>query len=123
VVRDNRISSVVTAIDVEWRYDGVGSSRNRFLGNTVRSAKRGIFIEVGNDGNRVERNLFLNVITPVVFQGSSNNIAIGNRACGNRGVVVIESEGWRDNGTLARSTGNHLANNVSRSCAKLVPRK
>jgi hypothetical protein len=119
-VSGNNISRVMTGIDVEWHYDGVGSSRNQFIGNTISSAGRGLFVEVGNDGNRVEHNVFVNVLTPIVFQGSSNNTAGGNRACGNRDAVVIESEARADGGALISAKNNHLSDNVSRACSRLL---
>ncbi|MGA9761403.1 MAG: right-handed parallel beta-helix repeat-containing protein [Gaiellaceae bacterium] len=120
LVSGNDISRVTTGINVEWRYDGVGSSWNRFIRNTVSSAERGLFVEVGNDGNRVERNVFVNVSTPIVFQGSSNNTAGGNRACGNHDAVVTEGEARADGGALVSAKNNHLSNNLSRTCSTLV---
>ena len=122
-ISGNQISRIDTGIDVEWRYDGIRSSRNRFIGNTVSSAKQGIFVEVGNDGNRVERNVFISVLTPVVFQGSSNNTAGGNRACGNSDAVVTQSNARSEGGALVNPKNNHLTDNLSSTCSRLVARR
>lgn len=123
LVSRNRISAVDTGIDVEWRYDGFGSYENSFSGNKVTAARRGLFVEVGDDGNRVESNTFIRVHTPVVFQGSSNNIARGNRACGNGEAVVTEGNARGDDGALVTPTGNRLSDNRSSRCAKLEAKK
>jgi hypothetical protein len=120
---NNRISHVETGIAVEWFYDGVGSSGNRFIGNTVSAAERGLFVEVGNNGNRVDHNVFINVTTPVVFQGSSNNVAGGNRACGNSDAVVTQAEARSESGALVNAENNRFFDNHSSACVKLVARR
>jgi Periplasmic copper-binding protein (NosD) len=119
-VSGNRISCVKTGIAVEWRYDGIGSNGNSFIDNTIFSADRGLVIEVGDDSNHVERNVFINVFTPIAFQGSSNNTVSGNQACGNTDAVVTESDGRSQSGALVYSKNNRLSGNRSRPCSKLV---
>jgi hypothetical protein len=123
LVERNRISGIDVGINVEWRYEGIGSNGNSFLANEVADAGEGIFVDVGDDGNLVNRNVFLRVDTPVVFRGSSNNVAKGNRACLNTHRVVTESDGLGDDGTLVASTANHLSDNRSTSCSKLTAKK
>ena len=54
----NTIADVATGINVEWRYDGNGSSGNTFEGNTiVRSTETGVF-DVQGDRNRIAGNTF-----------------------------------------------------------------
>jgi len=119
----NRITKVKAGIDVEWRYDGVGSNDNSFVANTFSAAERGIFIDVGDDGNRIERNIFLNVSSPVILQGSSYNIARGNRACGPSGRFASQWVGKRDNGVAVTPRGNRISDNRSRSCSELQARE
>lgn len=122
LISENRISKVKTGINVEWRYDGIGSSNNSFIANEVSNADRGLFIDLGDDGNRVERNTFINVDTPVIFQGSSNNVARGNQACGNNGAFVREWDARREDGALVTPARNRLSNNLTRRCSRLVAR-
>ena len=119
LIRDNRISNVDRGINVEWRYDGIGSSSNSFIGNTISAAEQGISVDVGDNDNRIKRNVFLNVSFPVTLRGSSKNIVRGNRACRVHGALVTESKGLRDDGTLAASMGNSLSDNLVRPCSKL----
>jgi nitrous oxidase accessory protein NosD len=119
LISGNRIRHVDSGINVEWRFDGIGSSSNSFIGNTISVAEDGISLDVDNDGNRVERNVFLNVSLPVTLQGSSNNIVRSNRACGARGALVTTPDGLREGGTSAASEGNRLSDNLNRPCSKL----
>ncbi len=115
----NRIANVETGINVEWYYQGVGSTQNHFVANELINAGRGVFIDVGDDGNLVERNLFLDVEAPIILQGSSGNRVRDNRACGARGTLVNEAIGLWENETQALPSGNVLERNRLLSCSRL----
>ena len=54
----NQISRVGTGINVEWRYDGVGSNGNRFSSNRIaEAANAGIFVDtgLGHEPDRAQR--------------------------------------------------------------------
>ena len=49
----NVVTGARTGINVEWWHDGQGSTRNTFTSNRIVSAaKGGLFVDVGDDGNR-----------------------------------------------------------------------
>ena len=91
VIRNNTITDVDTGIIVEWLYDGVGSTDNRFIGNRIEHADTGIFVDYGADRNVLQGNVFRYGSRPaIVLQGASNNVVQDNQACGAAGVVVRE---------------------------------
>jgi parallel beta-helix repeat protein len=112
LIARNRIARVQTGINVEWRYGGVGSADNTFAGNRIIDAQRaGLFVDVGSDRNRILDNIFAGVVGPaIVLQGSSENIALGNRACGG-GPMLREQAARYDDGSPAPSLANRLARN------------
>jgi Right handed beta helix region len=120
LVSGNAIGRVRTGINVEWRYGGVGSSRNVFTFNRIDGASEtGIFLDVGSDGNRVFANVFHDGVLPAIrLQGSSRNRVRGNRACGHAGgEVVHEQSGRHDYGPLAVSRENSISDNsAARAC-------
>lgn len=90
-IRRNSIKRVETGINVEWEYDGVGSSENGFLANTIAFAKVGIFVDYGSDRNVLKHNVFAYGLRPaIILQGASTNQVVGNRACGSDGALVRE---------------------------------
>lgn len=117
--KGNTIQDVKTGINVEWRYQGVGSNQNRFVGNEIANAERGLFIDVGDDGNLAEGNLFANVAAPITLQGSSGNVIRSNRACSSGGRLVSEVVGLWEDQTLAVPRDNSIARNSVLSCSKL----
>ena len=116
----NLVVDTRTGINVEWWHDGVGSSRNTFTFNHIVSAKRsGLFVDVGDDANRIIGNTFVGGARPaIVLQGSSRNVVRDNRGCqGNGAGLVREQAGNRDGGGRAEAKKNRLVDNtVSRSC-------
>ena len=72
----NVIADVATGINVEWRYEGAGSSGNTFEHNTVvRPTDAGIFVDVAGDENRIAANVVAGGSGPaVVLQGASDNL-------------------------------------------------
>jgi len=119
LISGNRISDVDSGINVEWRYDGIGSDGNSFVGNVIAAAEHGIFVDVGGNGNHIERNVFLNVSFPVRLQGSSNNFVRRNRACHIHDELVTMPDGLHEDGTPAVSEGNRLSGNLVLPCSKL----
>jgi parallel beta-helix repeat protein len=118
----NRIARVQIGINVEWRYDGIGSARNTFSRNRIVSARKaGIFVDVGDDRNRIVNNTFVGGFGPaIVLQGTSYNVVRRNRVCGNRKrrLVVVRS-GRTASGTLRRPARNLLTRNTfARSCRR-----
>jgi hypothetical protein len=117
IISGNVVSRARTGINVEWRHEGVGSSRNTFTKN--RLVGGGLFVDVGGDGNLIERNLFVGGPRPaIVLQGSSNNIVRANVGCGSgEGTLVGEQVGKWDDGRRAFPRENHLlANRSAASC-------
>lgn len=116
LISRNLISGVRTGINVEWRYDGVGSADNTFTFNRVVSAATsGLFADVGADGNRIFGNVFVGGARPaIILQGSSNNVVRGNRGCGSkrRTLVREQTAHWQD-GRPARPSGNLIVDNKS----------
>jgi hypothetical protein len=115
----NRITNVGTGIDVEWTYGGVGSDDNSFVSNRVWDAHQGLFVDVGDDGNLIDSNTFVDVTVPVTLQGSSGNTVRRNRACRAAGRLVSQMAGLRDDRTSAYAKDNRLSNNELLSCSKL----
>ena len=115
LIAGNVVSDVRTGINVEWRYGGIGSTRNRFVANrVVRARNTGLFLDVGADRNAVTANLFVGGVRPaIVVQGSSLNVVRGNLACGSHGPFVREQFGMFDDGRPAQSKGNRIEGNVA----------
>lgn len=112
----NVIADVTTGINVEWRYDGAGSSGNSFERNTIlRPADAGVFVDVEGDRNRVVANLVAGGSGPaVVLQGASGNLVADNRACRRAGQpVVVQQSAHHDNGRAANSLRNRISGNES----------
>ena len=110
----NVIADVTTGINVEWRYDGDGSSGNTFEANTIlRPAETGVFIDVEGDRNRIAGNTIVGGSGPaVVLQGASSNLVAGNRACGRPGQsLVVEQSAHHDDGRAAHSLRNRIEGN------------
>lgn len=106
LIARNRIARVSTGINVEWRHGGVGSAENTFARNLVRRARHaGLFLDVGSDGNRIVDNVFDGGRSPIVLQGSSANLLVGNRASG-RGPLVDLRTAHYDDGARAVSRAN-----------------
>jgi hypothetical protein len=112
----NVIADVETGINVEWRYDGAGSSTNTFERNTVvRPTDAGIFVDVAGDENRIAANVVAGGTGPaVVLQGASDNLVADNRACDRAGErLVVEQSAHHDDGVAANSLRNRIAGNQS----------
>ena len=112
----NVIADVATGINVEWRYDGAGSSGNTFERNTIlRPADAGVFVDVEGDRNRIVANLVAGGSGPaVVLQGASGNLVADNRACMRGGEpVVVQQSAHHDNGRAANSLRNRISRNES----------
>jgi hypothetical protein len=112
----NDIADVATGINVEWRYDGAGSSGNTFEQNAIlRPVDAGVFVDVEGDRNRIVGNLVAGGSGPaVVLQGASGNLVAGNRACGRPGhPLVVQQSAHHDNGRAAHSLRNRVADNES----------
>ena len=119
LIARNVIVDALTGINVEWRHEGEGSSRNTFTFNRIVRAKTGIFVDVGSDRNRIVENVFVGGERPaIVLQGSSRNVVEANRGCGSQGdSLVALSEAKFDDGTPAVSRQNRLDGNRTRSSA------
>jgi parallel beta-helix repeat protein len=112
LIARNRIVDALTGINVEWRHEGAGSSRNTFEDNRIVRAKTGIFVDVGGDRHRIVGNVFEGGGRPaIVLQGSSHNVVRGNRACGGGQPLVAFSEARYDDGSRAVSRNNRLEAN------------
>ncbi len=116
VIAHNLIVDTEAGIQVEWRYDGVGSSRNTFVGNRIVDAKAaGLIVDTGGDRNRIVRNEFVGGARPAIaLYGSSENVVRDNVGCGGtRGVVVGMESARFDDGSAAHSRNNRVAGNRS----------
>ncbi|MGZ4332857.1 MAG: right-handed parallel beta-helix repeat-containing protein [Gaiellaceae bacterium] len=115
LIAHNVVSGSTAGINVEWWYGGVGSRRNTFSDNhIIRAHRAGIFVGVGDGGNRIARNVFVDGRRPAIqLQGSSGNVVQGNRGCGSTGTLVGETIGRRDDGSLATPRRNLLVDNAS----------
>ena len=121
LIARNAIADVAIGINVEWRYDGAGSSANTFAGNTVRRpGEAGIFIDVAGDRNRLADNVVVGGRGPaIVLQGASDNVVTGTAACDRSGEPVVTQRTARhDNGTAAHSLRNRLGGNRERCPAR-----
>jgi parallel beta-helix repeat protein len=118
LIARNAIAEVITGINSEWRYGGLGNSDNTLTGNRISdAAQTGLFIDVAGDGNRIAGNLVIGGAGPaIVLQGASGNLVSGNRACARPGPVVQLQSAHFDNGVAAHSLRNRVVGNV-RSCA------
>jgi Periplasmic copper-binding protein (NosD) len=116
VIARNLIVDTEAGIQVEWRYDGVGSSHNTFVANRIVAAEEaGLFVDTGGEGNRILRNLFVRGARPAItLQGSSENVVQDNLGCGGKlgSLVGVESGQW-DDGALAHPRANRLSGNRS----------
>jgi hypothetical protein len=114
LIAGNRISDVGTGINVEWRHAGGGSRANTFAANRIaRTTQAGIFLDVGSDANRVERNRFIGGARPaIVLQGASANVVRANLGCGAHGGMVREQAGRWEDGAVAVARGNRLVRNA-----------
>ena len=113
VIRNNKIENVDTGVIVEWLYDGIGSTDNRFIDNRIAHADTGIFADYGADRNVLQGNTFLYGSRPaIVLQGSSNNVILDNQACGAAGAFVREQLANPGTGAVM-SQGNVIARNRS----------
>jgi Periplasmic copper-binding protein (NosD) len=116
----NRISDVVTGINVEWRHDGGGSNANTFAHNRIAATQVGVFVDVRDDYNSIVANTFVGAhATPITFQGSSENLARNNVACpaGSQPFVVQQSARL-PTGDVASARHNRVVDNVrTNSCA------
>jgi hypothetical protein len=111
----NVVADVGTGINVEWRYDGAGSSGNTFERNTIlRPADAGVFVDVEGDRNRIAGNVVVGGSGPaVVLQGASGNLVVGNRGCARPGLpLVVQQSAHHDDGRAAHSLRNRLVDNV-----------
>jgi Right handed beta helix region len=112
----NVIADTGTGINVEWRYDDAGSSRNTFEANRlVRPGEAGVFVDVEGDRNRIVGNVVAGGRGPaVVLQGASGNLMAGNRGCERPGqAVVVQQSARHDDGRAAHSLRNRLRDNES----------
>jgi hypothetical protein len=113
LIARNLIVDALTGINVEWRHEGAGSSRNTFAYNRIVGAETGIFVDVGGDRHRILGNVFVRGGRPaIVLQGSSHNVVRRNRACGAAREPFVEfSEARFDDGSRAISRDNRLEAN------------
>ena len=91
VISRNVIMYVMTGINVERLYDGIGSADNQFLQNVIHQALIGIFVDDGSDRNLLSRNRFhYGGRLLIILQGASQNRVVENVACGAEGSIVRE---------------------------------
>jgi hypothetical protein len=124
-IEGNSVSTVRTGINVEWHHEGAGSRGNGIVGNEIIGARHAsIFVDVGADEHRIERNLLVGGARPaIVLQGSSRNLVRLNRACRAGGPVVEQRAGWFEDGRSAQPSENRIIDNQSvRSCPKRLGR-
>ncbi len=116
----NLVVDARTGINVEWWHEGQGSTRNVFRSNRIVSAtKGGLFVDVGDDGNRIVENVFIGGARPaIVLQGTSDNVVARNLGCrAGSEELVREQSAYDDNGRRAVPRRNMLRGNVtSTSC-------
>jgi hypothetical protein len=116
----NLILGAKTGINVEWFHNGQGSTRNTFTSNRVVSASRGgLFVDVGDDGNQIVRNVFVGGARPaIVLQGTSDNVVQRNVGCrAGDEELVREQSAYYDSGVRAVPRRNRLtANTTSGAC-------
>lgn len=116
LIAGNDIRDVGTGINVEWRHAGGGSSANAFANNVIlRATQAGLFVDVGSEGNRIERNRFLGGARPaIILQGASANLVRANLGCGVGGSLIRQQSGRWEDGSLAEPRGNRVVGNVER---------
>jgi len=113
LISRNAIADVVAGINVEWRYEGRGSSANTFTANRITGARQtGLFVDVAGDRNRITGNVVEGGRGPaIVLQGASENLVTANRACARSGPVVQLQSASYDNGVAAHSLRNRVVGN------------
>ena len=114
LVLDNQISRSGTGINVEWRHAGGGSNANTFAMNRIAATQAGVFVDVRDDYNSILANTFLGAMaTPIILQGSSNNLVRDNVACaaGSR-PFVIQQPARLPSGAIARASQNRVVDNI-----------
>jgi parallel beta-helix repeat protein len=113
----NVILDAGTGINVEWFHDGQGSTHNTFTANRIVSAsKGGLFVDVGDDGNQVVRNVFVGGSRPaIVLQGTSDNVVQDNLGCrAGDEDLVREQSAYYDSGLRAVPRRNRVTANIAR---------
>jgi Right handed beta helix region/Bacterial Ig domain len=119
LVLRNQISRSSTGINVEWRHDGGGSNANTFAQNRIAATQAGVFVDVRDDFNSIVANTFVgSEATPIIFQGSSENLARDNVACSaGSQPFVVERPALLPSGDVAGASNNRLVHNVrTNSC-------
>jgi Right handed beta helix region/Bacterial Ig domain len=117
----NLVVDARTGINVEWWHEGQGSTRNMFRSNRIVSAaKGGLFVDVGDDGNRIVENVFVGGARPaIVLQGTSDNLVLRNVGCrAEAEELVREQSAYDDNGRRAVPRRNTLRGNVTSSTCR-----
>lgn len=115
-ISDNVVARVDTGINVEWRYGGIGSAKNRFLRNAVSHARVGLFVDYGSDNNLLSGNRFSYGERPsIILQGASGNLVTGNIACGADGPVVREQAADPGGGVSGAPVSNVIRGNANRA--------
>jgi hypothetical protein len=112
----NLVVRAGTGINVEWWHEGQGSTNNTFSSNRIVSARRnGLFVDVGDDGNQIVRNVFVGGGRPaIVLQGSSDNVVRRNVGCAaGDEELVREQSAYYDNGVRARPRRNRVTGNIT----------
>ena len=116
----NVIADAATGINVEWFHGGQGSTRNTFTANRIVSAsKGGLFVDVGDDGNQIVRNVFVGGARPaIVLQGTSDNVVHRNVGCrAGDEELVREQSAYYESGRRAVPRRNRVtANTTTGSC-------
>jgi hypothetical protein len=111
-IASNVLRGVETGINVEWRYDNVGSADNSFYHNSIIDASRaGIFIDVGSDRNALSHNRIIGTRKAIVLQGASQNLVTRNIFCSRPRGRVVQALGLWDNGASAPATANRIHRN------------
>jgi hypothetical protein len=112
----NLVVRAGTGINVEWWHEGQGSTNNTFVSNRIVSARRnGLFVDVGDDGNQIVKNVFVGGARPaIVLQGSSDNVVRRNVGClVGDAELVREQSAYYDNGVRARPRRNRVTGNIT----------
>ncbi len=112
----NVVLGTRTGINVEWFHDGQGSTRNTFTSNRIVSAsKGGLFVDVGDDGNRIAENVFVGGARPaIVLQGTSDNVVRRNVGCrAGDEELVREQSAYYDSGRRAVPRRNRMTANIT----------
>ncbi len=120
LVLRNQTSRSNTGINVEWRHDGGGSNANTFAENRIAATEAGVFVDARDDNNSIVANTFVGPqATPIIFQGSSANLARDNVACGaGSQPFVVQRAAQLPSGEIAWASHNRLVDNVrANSCS------